>query len=141
MRQINAAGRDLIRQWEGYRIKAYLDGGGVPTICTGHTGGVKLGTIVTNDECSRFFAMDLSAHDITPLLDGCPTTDNQYAAMTSLAFNIGIERFRGSTVLKRHKLQNYPGAANAFLLWVFDNGRRVKGLENRRKAERALYLT
>lgn len=141
MRPINDAGRKLIREWEGYRIKAYLDGGGVPTICTGHTGGVHLGTVVSDADCDRFFALDLADHNIEPLLGDAPTTDNQYAALTSLAFNIGMTAFRGSTVLKRHKLGNRIGAANAFLMWHFDNGKSIAGLMNRREAERRLYLT
>jgi lysozyme len=140
MRKINAAGRELIRAWEGYRIKAYLDGGGVPTICIGHTGDVELGTIVTDEECERFFALDLEEHNIEPYLGDAPTNDNQYAAMTCLAFNIGLERFRNSTVLKRHKLGNRIGAANAFLWFKYDNGRVVRGLLRRREAERKLYL-
>jgi lysozyme len=61
--------------------------------------------------------------------------------MTSLAFNIGLSRFGNSTVLKRHKLGNYQAAGSAFLLWRFDNGKLVKGLLNRREAERMLYLS
>jgi lysozyme len=60
--------------------------------------------------------------------------------MTSLAFNIGLERFRNSTVLKRHKMQNYVGAANAFLLWKYDNGKLIPGLLRRREAERKVYM-
>jgi lysozyme len=137
---INDAGRKLIQQWEGRKLEAYLDGGGVPTIGIGHTRSVQLGQTITDEECDRLFDEDLKDHDISPLLD-CPTTDNQFAAMTSLAFNIGLERFRNSTVLKRHKLGNTLGAANAFLLWVYDNGKRVQGLVNRREAERKLYLS
>lgn len=141
MRKINEAGRRLIREWEGYRIKAYLDSGGVPTICAGHTGDVHLGMTVTDEECDRFFALDLASHNIEPLLGDTPTTDNQYAAMTSLAFNIGLKAFRGSTVLKRHKLGNKIGAGNAFDMWIKDNGRIVTGLIRRRAAERRLYLS
>jgi lysozyme len=60
--------------------------------------------------------------------------------MTSLAFNIGLDRFNGSTVLKRHRQGNYSRAADAFLLWKYIAGRPSKGLLNRREAERLLYL-
>jgi lysozyme len=138
--KINDAGLALIKRAEGLRLEAYQDGGGVWTIGYGSTLGVHEGMVITPGEAERRLMDDLARHDITPHLDGCATTPNQFSAMTSLAFNIGLERFRGSTVLKRHKLANYPGAANAFLLWVYDNGKRVKGLENRREAERELYL-
>jgi lysozyme len=139
-RKINAKGRALIAQWEGRKIKAYLDGGGVPTICVGHTGDdVELGMIVTPEECDRFFEMDIEEHNIEPYLKA-PATDDEYAAMASLCFNIGLTRFRGSTVLKRHNLGNRVGAANAFRMWIYDNGKVVQGLKNRREAERKLYL-
>jgi lysozyme len=141
MRKINAAGRKLISEWEGLRMKAYLDSVGIPTICIGHTGGdVHLGLILTPEECDRFFDMDIEEHNIEPLLKGAPTNDNQFAAMTSLAFNIGLTKFAGSTVLKRHKLGNYMGAANAFPMWNRAGGRILKGLIRRREAERKLYL-
>lgn len=141
MRQINAAGRKLINDWEGDKLRSYKDGGGVWTIGRGHTGkDVFPGEEITEAESDRLFALDLAEHCIEPFLEGCPTTDNQYAAMTALAFNIGLERFRNSTVLKRHKQGNTIGAANAFLLWKFDNGVMIPGLLNRREAERRLYL-
>ena len=139
--KINDAGLALIKRAEGLRLDAYQDGGGVWTIGYGSTLGVHKGMVITPGEAERRLFDDLSRHDITPFICDCATTDNQFSAMTSLAFNIGLERFRGSTVLKRHKLANYPAAANAFLLWVYDNGKRVKGLENRRQAERMLYLS
>lgn len=140
-RRINAKGRALIAQWEGLRMKAYLDGGGVPTICVGHTGpDVHMGLTLTQEECDRFFDMDIEEHNIEPLLGDAPTNDDQFAAMTSLCFNIGREGFRNSTVLKRHKMQNYMGAANAFLLWKYDNGKFIPGLLRRREAERKLYM-
>jgi lysozyme len=141
MRKIDAAGRKLIRTWEGRRIKAYLDGGGVPTICDGHTGpDVFLGLTLTDEDCDRFFDMDLEEHNIEPLLQGVQTKDCEYAAMTCLAYNIGLTRFGQSTVLKRHKLGNRVGAANAFLMWKRDNGKIIRGLINRREAERKHYL-
>lgn len=142
MRPINAAGRKLISQWEGNKMRAYLDGGGVPTICTGHTGpDVHLGLTLTPEECDRFFEMDIAEHNIEPLLGDAPTSDNEYAALTCLTFNIGLARFAGSTALKRHKLGNRIGAANAILWFNKDNGRVVQGLMNRREAERRLYLS
>lgn len=138
--KISDAGIALIKRAEGLRLDAYLDGGGVPSIGYGSTKGVQLGMVITPGEAERRLLDDLSRHDITPYLDGCATSQCQFDAMTSLAFNIGLDRFNGSTVLKRHRQGNYPRAADAFLLWVYDNGRRVKGLENRREAERMLYL-
>jgi lysozyme len=138
--KISDRGIAFIREAEGCRLSAYLDGGGVATIGVGHTKGVKMGQTITQFEADELLRMDLQDHDISPLLGDAKTTQSQYDAMTSLAFNIGLNSFRNSTVLKRHKLGNAVGAANAFLLWRFDNGKPVAGLMRRREAERHLYL-
>lgn len=139
--KINDRGLALIKRAEGLRLDAYQDGGGVWTIGYGSTLGVHKGMTITPGEAERRLLEDLERHNITPHLDGCATTPNQFSAMTSLAFNIGLDRFNGSTVLKRHRLGNYSRAADAFLLWKYDNGRVVQGLLNRREAERELYLS
>jgi lysozyme len=141
MRPISAAGRKFINDREADKLRAYQDGGGVWTIGRGHTGSdVHPGMEITEAESDRLFDLDLADHNIEPLLDGVPAKQCEYDAMTSLAFNIGMERFRNSTVLKRHKLGNRIGAANAFLLWKFDNGNVVPGLVHRRELERKMYL-
>jgi lysozyme len=139
---ISKNGLAFIREWEGCKLTAYKDSGGVWTIGVGHTGkDVHKGQTISQFEADELLEMDLQEHDISLYLDGCPTTQNQFDAMCSLAFNIGLERFRNSTVLKRHKLGNKIGAGNAFLLWHFDGGVPVKGLMRRREAERKLYLS
>ena len=139
--KVSEKGLAFIREWEGCELKAYKDGGGVWTIGVGHTGpDVKPGMTITQFEADELLRLDVEDHDISRFLGDVPTSQNQFDAMSSLAFNIGLERFRNSTVLKRHKLGNKMGAANAFLLWHFDNGKPVKGLMRRREAERKVYL-
>jgi lysozyme len=58
----------------------------------------------------------------------------------ALAFNIGLGAFATSTVLKKHKKGDYPGAGDAFLLWNKSRGSVLPGLVKRRAAERELYL-
>ena len=70
-----------------------------------------------------------------------PANENQFAAMVSLAFNIGTGAFARSSVLRRHNARDFSGAADAFLLWNKGGGRVLPGLVRRRKAERDLYLT
>lgn len=139
--QISSAGLALIKRAEGLRLEPYLDRpNGVWTIGYGSTRGVTKGQVITPGEAERLLIEDLERHDIGPLLGGCATMQREFDAMTSLAFNIGLERFRNSTVLKRHRLGNKMGAANAFLLWRYDNGKVVPGLLHRREAEREMYL-
>jgi lysozyme len=144
MRRINAAGLAKLKGFEALKLKAYRDGGGVWTIGWGHTGkDVHEGLEITQEQAEHLLMADLGYFEagVDALTRDVPTTDNQFAAMVCLAFNIGLERFRNSTVLKRHKLGNKIGAANAFLLWVYDNGKRVQGLINRREQERKMYLS
>jgi lysozyme len=137
--QISENGLAFIREWEGCELTAYKDGGGVWTIGVGHTAGVKPGQCISQLEADELLRLDVEDHDISPYLTA-ETEQREFDAMSSLAFNIGLERFRNSTVLKRHNLGNRIGAANAFLMWKYDNGKAVKGLLRRREAERKLYL-
>ena len=138
--KISDKGLAFIREWEGCKLTAYLDGGGVWTIGVGHTGPeVKRGLTISQFEADELLRMDIEDHDISHLLK-VETKQREFDAMCSLAFNIGVKGFAGSTVLKRHNLRNPIGAANAFRLWNKDNGRIIKGLINRREAERKLYL-
>lgn len=148
--KLSDAGLGRIKSFENLRLEAYQDGGGVWTIGYGSTKGVRKGMVITPGEAERRLLEDVSEHDINPYLDDAPTTQNQFDAMQSLAFNIGlgdpfhqpkpISGFRTSSVLKFHKVGKYNRAADSFLLWDRDNGREVQGLLNRREAERALYL-
>ena len=71
----------------------------------------------------------------------CPTTnENQLAALTCLAYNIGAGAFHGSTVRRMHNAGDFMAAANAFLMWDKVRNIIVPGLVRRREAERSLYL-
>lgn len=139
--QISDEGLALLKRFEGCKLTAYQDGGGVWTIGYGSTDGVREGQTISQSEADEKLETDVEDHDITDLLEGAETSQNQFDAMTSLAFNIGIDAFAGSSVLKRHKEGNYPRAADCFLLWKYDNGVVVPGLLKRRNAERELYLS
>ena len=147
MRHINDAGLALIERNEGLRVAAYRDIAGIWTIGYGHTGSdVHAGLVITAERATELLrqdvghaeaAVDAATHDV-------PTTDNQFSAMVSLAFNIGVAAFRKSSVLRIHRAGNYATAADAFLLWdkAHVNGTlvTVHGLLRRRGEERALYL-
>jgi lysozyme len=67
-------------------------------------------------------------------------SQNQYDALVCLVFNIGISAFSKSTLLRELNQGDFVGAADQFDVWVFDNGKRVLGLEHRRKIEKTLFL-
>ena len=147
-RVINDAGSTLIKSFEGLRLQAYLDVAGIPTIGYGHIQGVTMGEIITEARADAFLADDLGSTESfvdAATAVAAATTDNQFAAMVSLCFNIGSGNFKTSSVLKFHLAGQAAAAAAAFLLWdmahVDGTLQEVDGLLARRRAERTLYLT
>lgn len=141
-RKINDAGLELIKSFEGLRLKAYRCPANVWTVGYGHTRTAKKGMVISEAEADELLLEDLETFErgVDELLGQTPTHPNEFAAMTSLAFNIGLAAFARSTVLKRHRNKNKVGAANAFLLWNRGGGQVLPGLMRRREAERSLYL-
>lgn len=139
---INAAGIRLVKDFEGCRTEAYQDIVGVWTIGYGHTEGVKEGDTITLNKAHSLLVEELEsyAEDVRAYCTNQPN-DNELAAMTSLAYNVGITGFRKSTVLKCHNKGDKDAAARAFAMWNKAGGKVVKGLSRRRAAEAALYLT
>ena len=140
MRQINADGLALIKQFEGLRLKAYLCPAGVLTIGYGSTGpNVKPGMTITADQAEKLLLDDLVRFEQGVALQ-CPVaTDNQFAALTAFAFNVGLENLRTSTLRRMHNEGDYAGAAGQFGKWNRAAGKVLPGLIKRRAAESALY--
>jgi lysozyme len=144
-RQINGAGVMLIQNAEGLRLTAYKDPSGIWTIGYGHVGGVYKGDTIAAIEATALLYQDLMIAEDWVTARTEPSSDNQFAAMVSLTFNIGTQGFLGSSVRRLHNAGEFPAAAGAFLLWdkAHINGQLVTlpGLLNRRRAEETLYLT
>src|SRR5687768_1098720 len=119
--KINAKGLELVKRFEGLRLEAYRCPAGVLTIGFGSTGPhVKQGMVITPGEAERLLVKDLSRFGtgVEAMVTGVPTSEDEFSAMVSLAFNIGLGAFATSTLLKRHKAGNKVGAANAFMSWI-----------------------
>lgn len=142
MRRINARGLRLVKDFEGCELTAYLCPAKVWTIGYGSTGPhVKPGMTISQGEADELLLEDLERFEVgvEKLIGDTPTSDSQFSALVSLAFNIGLGAFAGSTVLKRHKLRNYVGAAKAYGMWIRGGGKILPGLIRRREAEAKLY--
>lgn len=142
----NAAGLELICRNEGCKLTAYRCPAGVLTIGYGHTGpDVVRGLEISQDKADRLLADRLEREfepGVLKLLDGgAPTTENQFSALVSLAYNIGLGGLRRSTVLRKHREGDYEAAAEAFAMWNQGGGRVLAGLVRRRKEEADLYST
>jgi GH24 family phage-related lysozyme (muramidase) len=146
----NRAGVELIKAYESLRTVAYIDPVGIWTIGYGHTAmsGVPhpfKGLRITAEQADDILVADLAKFEagVVKVLKRVPN-ENQFSAMVSLAFNIGLTAFAGSTVLRRFNEGNFILAADAFLMWRYGTvgGRKVvlRGLERRRHSERELFL-
>jgi lysozyme len=100
VRRINQAGLELLKRFEGYRLDAYRDSKGIWTIGVGHTGtDVHMGLTITDQQALELLQKDLEhTYKIEAYLQR-PTNDNQYSALVCLAFNIGTNAFKDSTLL------------------------------------------
>lgn len=142
MMRINKAGIALIKEFEGLELKAYQDIVGVWTIGYGHTGGMaKKGMIISEETAENLLKADLKRFEAgVDSLVKIPLTGNQFAALVSLAFNVGLGAFRNSTLLKCLNKVELDKAADEFLRWNKAGGKTVPGLTRRREAERKLFL-
>ena len=132
----------LVMTWEGNKPTAYRDIVGVWTICYGDTKNVVPGTTETPEQCKARLEQQLIAHaepvvKCTPNLKDKP---NALAAASSLAYNIGTAAYCKSTADRRFDAGDIKGGCDAFLSWRYAGGKEVKGLLNRRNAERAICM-
>ena len=140
--KISDAGFNMIREFEGLRVAAYRCPAGIWTIGYGHTGpDVYRGLRITPERACRLLEQDIVRFEcgVDDLLGNAPTTQGQFDALVSFAFNCGLGALRGSTLLKLHRAGKYRLAAAAFMLWIRGGGRKLPGLVRRRNAERRLY--
>jgi lysozyme len=165
-RDVNSATIDLIRKFEGIpdgdpktvNIDPYLDPVNIWTIGWGHAiryqnrflkgpqdqalvksiypGGISM------DQAVALLHADLvnAGRDVLSVV-AVALNDNQFGALTSFAFNLGVGNLSSSTLLKMLNVGNYAGAADEFPRWVRSNGQVLPGLVKRRAAERELFLT
>lgn len=131
-----------LKELESFEPNAYIPvPGDVPTIGYGFTRGVKMGDTMTRTQADARLLEEVAPYE-TAVEHNCTVLPNQneFDAMTLLCYNIGINGFRGSTVLKCHNRGDKQAAARAFGLWNKSGGKVYRGLTNRRAYEAALYL-
>lgn len=136
----------FIARWEGFLGTAYLDTIAEPDVLTigyGHTGP----DVYSGERISRAKALRLLARDskyAAQAVHECVhvhLTVRQRMALISLVFNCGRAAIDGSTLQRYLNAGNYRAAADQFLEWSHANGAVIEGLLNRRKAERAMFLS
>ena len=134
----------FVAGWEGDERTAYADklAYNVPTVCNGHTGpDVKVGDVWTKAQCDAVLVRNLEKHG-SGLLKcvTVPLNQNQFDALSSWTFNVGVGAACGSTLVKLLNQGQYAQACQQLMRWNRAGGREVRGLTNRRTAERDLCL-
>lgn len=141
---------DLLKDVEGYSKSAYLDSGGIPTICTGHVSDdvypFQMGDRWTDAKCAEVLEYDL--WEVDQMIDRVvtvPLNVYEYEALRSFVFNIGVYAFRDSTLLKVLNEQRYllvPDEMRRWVKYTAEDGSKktLSGLVIRREKEIAVWL-
>lgn len=134
-------GIDLIKRFEGFRSYAYVCPAGVLTIGYGHTKNVRLGDFCSEMQAEQYLSEDLEmAENELNKMQGL--NQNQFDALASFIFNIGVRNFQKSTLRTEIlKGSNEAAIRSEFGRWVYAGGKVSKGLQVRRKAEADLFFT
>ena len=145
-RQISQHGLEKLKQWEGLRTNAYQDSGGVWTIGYGHTAAAGTpaphqGMVITASEAEDILLKDLTQYEAAVENNvKVKLNDNQFAALVSFAFNVGINAFKNSTLLKKLNQGNFDAVPTELMKWTKAGGKKLQGLVNRRRAEGYLWM-
>lgn len=137
-----AAAVTLVATWEGRSLIAYADPVGIPTICEGYTHGVKMGDVATPAQCDALTRQEV-AKALNVVDSSVPKSlpDGMRVAFSSFIYNVGPGAYQRSTLLKKLRAGDYVGACNELPRWAYAGGRKLRGLERRREAERQICLS
>lgn len=147
---ISTKGIKFIQSFEGLSLKAYDDGVGVWTIGWGtilkpNNQKVRKGDVITLAQAEEYFMHDLSQFEVAVKeAVKVKLSQNQYDAIVSFTYNVGIGALKSSTALKKLNAGDYNGFAQGILSWNKGrvNGKlvEIKGLTRRRNSEKELFL-
>ena len=147
--KLDSKGYDLIKEFEGFSNRPYKCSANIPTIGYGNTfypDGKRVSMLdkqITKEYADEIFknVVDNFAFKVSKLIKS-KVTQNQFNALVSFAYNVGIGNLEKSTLLKLVNINpNDAMIAKQFLRWNKAKGKELKGLTNRRIKESALYYT
>lgn len=129
----------LVMPWEGYEARPYRDMVGVMTVCYGSTTSIEQRSY-TRSECEQRLQSELGGYFAG--LSQCirqPLREHEWVALLSWSYNVGTGAACRSTLVRRINAgERGPGWCAELDRWVYAGGKRVRGLINRRAAERAI---
>ncbi|MBB5520037.1 lysozyme [Amphiplicatus metriothermophilus] len=139
--RINEAGLAIIKQSEGLRLEAY-SAGGRWYVGYGHSRTARPGMKITEAQAEALLREDVrDAEEGVKRVVTVPVNENEFSAMVSLAYNLGVGAFARSPVVARLNAGDRKGAADAFLTHNKAGGKVNEHLTRRRELERALFLS
>ena len=140
MMKVSDKGLALIKEFEGCKLTAYQDIVGVWTIGYGHTKAVMRGMVITQAQADELLARDVDEHaaGVYKALQ-VKLEQHQFDAVASLAFNVGVNAVRNSTLIKMINRGDAKLSASQFDRWNKAGGKVLSGLTRRRAAERKMY--
>src|SRR5690554_1016441 len=142
MMKTSSKGIELIKEHEGFSSRAYLCPAGKWTIGYGHTGGVKSGDVISKWQAEELLRKDVLTAERAVNRQRLPLNQNQFDALVSFTFNVGVGNFQKSTLLRKARVNvNDPSIAVEFKKWVYGGGKVLPGLVKRRQAEAGLYFS
>ncbi|MCF6356126.1 MAG: lysozyme [Candidatus Polarisedimenticolaceae bacterium] len=153
--QMSKNGRKLLAEWEGFETAAYKDSAGLDTIGVGHlitkteSGSgeieingepIKYADGLTEAQVYALLGQDLQRFDkaVSESVK-TPLNQNQFDALVSFSFNVGVWNFKSSTLLKKLNEGDYVEVPNQLRRWNKAGGKVVQGLVNRREKEINLW--
>jgi lysozyme len=150
LKPVSKVAINLIKEFEGFKDYAYIDTDGTPVIGYGlsRIGGipVQIGDRISPTQADA--ALNTHLREIHRELDKAikvDLSDRQLSAVTSLAYNVGVDSVKSSTLVEKINAEDYIGAADEFLRWDKANMQgalvQMAGLTRRRTAERQLFLS
>jgi lysozyme len=137
------SGIAFIKRHEGIELNAYQCSAGRWTIGYGHTANVKQGDAITLAQAEAYLAADLAKYEAAVNAANIKgLSQPKFDALVSLAYNIGVVNFNGSTLLKKAKANAFDVTIRSeFMRWVHVRKQRNKGLYSRRAAEANMYFS
>lgn len=146
--RINQTTIDLVKKYEGLKLKAYLCPANIWTIGYGNTfykdgTKVKRGDIITQTQAEELLKSTLAffAFKVQPLVTS-PVNENQFGALVSFAYNVGVTALTNSTLLRKVNLNPHdPSIGLEFMRWTKAKGVILPGLVKRRQSEKELYFS
>lgn len=131
----------LVKPWEGYEPEPYRDIVGVLTVCYGETRNIQPRRY-SQAECEAKLNSRLGQYlmELSNCV-GVPLRRHEWAALLSLSYNVGVQAICKSTLVRQINSGAPPGVwCQQFDRWVYAGGRKIRGLEKRRAAEKRMCL-